>query len=697
MTDEIRRLSNEQPWDFIKAGSYGSFSTAASLPIEYIQTTFAASELAYITFAKDVEPDQLDFEMLMQRDIDEDRANRKLKEYLNPQPLASTPSSWHQVFFPPLLLACVPSEHKTVHSHYPDEVWERPKTDRLMRRWGAMFQIEYFTTRSVGELYEIACPSSDERESVDRNNVLVRFNLSHALEEGVKLVAIDGQHRLFALNRLAEQDRDTVARLVIPTCILFSTSATRGTMTHRNKANSQLLLPNVPETFRKIFVDVNSKVEPVGAHTNILLNDTNVGSLIVRDFCGLVNEKEGKEGLSCVEWNIRSIKDSTTISRKHSITSIGILYKALEECFGTRRDPLALLRRLLDIEDAETDSRLRSLADDPEKPDVAWDEFSVAQRPILTQRARHGVASVLYDLFFKSTPYAKSFDHYKEALAELHRRGQENTEQAHEYLRAHKTITNFEMPRRDDAEFRRVRTLGQDEDKWRKSEISRVMGHALFQRAIILTLRELMEALPDLGIATIDPGFKCLLREAMNPDGGVFEPRNEYTLRSIWTDTGNIVNRDNTRRQLARLMLGLLGAPEHASAVVSAIGLPEEELGSAVDRLVDLGEGQIQAFWRDFTNERERHFKRTYLTNRGLGQDDIDGLRRAEAEQEQEKTEIQAGRLTEDAAERPFDKFVRRHLADDFDAAEMKLRDVLGLEKHIIRANVIDEDDDEDE
>ena len=690
-----RRRSREEPWTFTKEGAYGSFSTGGSLPLEFIQTTFAIGNLPKLTFARDVAPDSLDFEMLMQRDIDEVRANRKLKAYLNPLPGLPNRAMWQSVFFPPLLIACVACRSKVIQHYYPDENTATMAENKLVRRWGEMFQLEFFTTASIGSLYELRSPCSDESWSVDLNGVILRLNLSQAFEDGVKLIAIDGQHRLYALSELAKQSEDSLSKLVIPACILFSTSATQASLQYHSSQGAQDL-PGVPETFRKVFVDVNSKVELVGAHTNILLNDTNVGSLIVRDFCSLVNKSEGKEGLSCVEWNVKNVKDSTILSRKYSIASIGILHLALEECFAPRplrRNAPSLMRQLLDIEDVEIEKRLRQLADDPENPDVSWENFSIAQRSILAERARAGIVQVVFELVFHSEPYRRAYEHYKAALDRELKLGKDNTERAPDHRGAYEAITNFREPRPDYAESRIVRNLGRDEENWRKEQVSPVMHFALFQRSVFLTLRELMVAFPDLDIRSLGDALVRLLERSMDGDRALFARGQDYTRKTIWTDTGNVVNRENTRRQMSRLTLGVLGAREEAEAIVNSLDVAESEKDGAVRRLIDVGEEQIEAFWRDYTRDSERHFRRAFDTSYGLDEGEIDRLRRARIAQEHEDEELKADKLRDEDAERPFDVLVKKHLADDFEAAEAHLRDVLKLERRIVGLGLVEEDE----
>ena len=388
-----------------------------------------------------------------------------LKSYLNPR--GSDPVSVERttVFFPPLLIACVPSESNRLLSHYPKEDWNDGEPGKLVRRWEDMFQLEFYTEDWV-EKYTLESPDSDKSLAIDLMNVEAKFNLSAETERGVKLIAIDGQHRLYALKQLTGHPGGVISRLVVPTCILFSTSASIAAQEYR-RTGSVSEVPNVPGTFRKVFVDVNSKMDAVGAHTNILLNDTNVGSLIVREFCSLVNREAGSKGLASVEWNIRSVKDSTILTRSYSITSIGILEKALKECF--EKEP-SLLRRLLDIDDAAVTEELVQAADDPERPQIEWEKFSIAQRRLLVPRVERGIVRVLYGVFFGLEPYKAAHEHYVSALTDWEDRGSGNREDSHDHQMALDDVLNFREPKAKTAAVTIVKSMGREQKKVAGSE-----------------------------------------------------------------------------------------------------------------------------------------------------------------------------------------------------------------------------------
>ena len=171
----------------------------------------------------------------------------------------------------------------------------------------------------------------------------------------------------------------------------------------------------------------------------------------------------------------------------------------------------------------------------------------------------------------------------------------------------------------------------------------------------------------------------------------------EYTRRSIWSDTGNIVTRDSTRRQMSRLTLGILCSNTQSATVANAMATPDDKISWTIGRLIDLGYSEIQSFWSDYTRERERHFRRTYKTSNALDQEEIDILRRAQDDQDREMKDIEEGRLLSGQEDRPFDELVKRHLVEEFERAELQLRDVLSLEKHIVGADLLEEDEPEDE
>lgn len=686
-----RRRAKAVPWKLTKVGSYGVFSTAGSLPVEYLQTTFNQDELAKLTLARDVRPDEMDFEMLMQRDINEERAETSLKAYLNPRGSNPADVERHPVFFPPLLVACVPTESKKVLDRYPNEKWDDTNPGRLIRRWEDMFQLEFYTEDWVDK-YELKSPDSDQSAFVDLVNVEAKFNLSTATEAGIKLIAIDGQHRLHALQKLVGHPSDVISRLVVPVCVLFSTSASAKAQEYRQNGGSSEV-PDVPGTFRKIFVDVNSKMEVVGAHTNILLNDTNIGSLIVREFCSMVNRELRSRGLASVEWNLRSIKDSTILKRDYSITSIGVLDLALRDNFLKE---ISLLRRLLDIDDATVSEKLRDAADDADSPDIEWTKFSISQRRQLVPRVREGIVSLLYRIFFELAPYAAAYQHYRDTLGDWENKAAENRDDSSDHERALNDVLSFREPKEKTAPAAITRKMGREQKEWRRNNLSPVIGYALFQRSIILTLRELMLVLPSFRITEVGDALITLLERALAKEIGLFQTDRAYTVKTVWHESGSIVNREQTRRQLSRLTLALLGGSDLAEIVAERVASDDERI-TVIERLKNLGEERAGDYWKRYVMDRENHFGKTYMTNLALDTEAVDQLKEADRLQKDETEQIKAGTLDEEDATRPFDRAVHEHLVDEFRQAEGELRNVLGFEKHIVSAASIGHELDEDE
>jgi len=99
----LEQFVEEQIYNFKRLGNYGVFQTGGSFPVEYLLTTFSAAELSKLTLARELYPDKLSFELLMQRELDEQRVFKEMEPYLNPNPNQVSPSELSQrvVYFPP--------------------------------------------------------------------------------------------------------------------------------------------------------------------------------------------------------------------------------------------------------------------------------------------------------------------------------------------------------------------------------------------------------------------------------------------------------------------------------------------------------------------------------------------------------------------------------------------------------------------
>jgi len=151
----LETFGEEHIYNFERIGSFGRFYSGDSFPIEYIMTTFTVAELQELTFARDIRPDNIDFELLMQRDIDEERVRLEMEPYLNPSRENFTPYEIRSrsVFFPPLLAAIIPTKGKAMEAYYTDEKSDialnnSNNKEHVTREWAGLFKLTYFSSSS---------------------------------------------------------------------------------------------------------------------------------------------------------------------------------------------------------------------------------------------------------------------------------------------------------------------------------------------------------------------------------------------------------------------------------------------------------------------------------------------------------------------------------------------------------------------
>lgn len=215
-------------------------------------TTLKSSELDSLTFARDIKPSTIDFEQLLQRDIDEERVKTEIEPYIMSPKLTAAEAMSKTVFFPPLLVAAVPVNRKKMEEYYSSQVIDQENEKKIVREWTGLFKLNL--GKDGGYMFK---PSliDDLQLSVSKEPAHIEINLSNGIEKGIKLIVIDGQHRLKALNDIYKNDPDALRELAIPICILFSPNSTEAVSLKLN--NETFSVPTVSEIFRQLFVDVN--------------------------------------------------------------------------------------------------------------------------------------------------------------------------------------------------------------------------------------------------------------------------------------------------------------------------------------------------------------------------------------------------------------------------------------------------------
>ena len=340
MTDNVKKRRNKNKvinYNYEKFGATGAFVTENSSPVEYFLTSIPISQIDELCFARDVESKTKNFDYLIQRDIDEERARKDICSYL------ADSEKGKVIFLPPLIAAVIGVDTDgVIEDYYPDcEIsidntaittinTEVEDEQDIIREWPGLFKISTIVDKKNGT--KLVTDDVISHIPLDIQQANFKMNLKKTTTGG-RLVVIDGQHRLFALKYLMANEPSKVKNLTIPICIMYSPLST----SQNKKENDDI--PTITNVLRKLFVDVNSTVEKVSGHFLTLLSDDNLGSIVCRDFCSKVHNEgvNNGRGLGLIEWNTKNDKESKTISRSHSITSIGVIYDTLEKLFYSKK------------------------------------------------------------------------------------------------------------------------------------------------------------------------------------------------------------------------------------------------------------------------------------------------------------------------------------------------------------------------
>lgn len=683
----LETFGEEQIYNLLRIGSFGRFYSGDSFPIEYIMTTFAAAQLADLTFARDIRPEQIDFELLMQRDIDEERVQVEMEPYLNPhvKQLTAAEIRSRAVFFPPLLAAIVPTQGKTMSAYYTDEISqiESPSggKEHLTREWPGLFKLTYFTSTNP-HAYQIQLSTDNLTQiGVQCEPVQVEIRLAKGNQAGARLVIIDGQHRLLTLKKVYDKYPQLLENLGVPVCILFAPHATR----QRNSAVAPLRIPTVPEVFRHLFVDVNNTAKPVGVHFNILLADNTLGSIICRQFCDEVLRHRGPEGLAVIEWNTQTKKDSTKITRAYSVTSIGIINKALEESVGKRRNLLSYILQLDEVEDQlyPTTHLEATAATDCYPPLIKWDQFSLVQKSILAAQIKQHLLPCLELIFFTTDEFVTAMAIFTQELQQLKELAASEQPDAPEAKPVINQILDY-MPIGEGKSFEGSRLLYRHWEltikQAKEQQVATMIQYALFQRALLEAWAQFIETVRSLTakpqIAT--QGLVKLLNLALRQRGQFFNFEQPYMQHTVFLGT-QIIVREETRKVLAQLLLVHLANPAYVQQIISGLGITKRESKLWVEKLQQKGQNVLLAFPQTYKAARKRTFKANYRLYLSLSGEQREELAQAEAEQKRYQSEIKAGKRTKLSVVNRFEQLVDNYVSQEVEVAVVALKNNLAL------------------
>ncbi|EPO2066985.1 hypothetical protein ACT7H8_003766, partial [Escherichia coli] len=149
MSREFRKKTTEN-YNFTRQGAYGIFSPHNAQPLEYILTSFTVDELYNLSFARDLDEHRKDFDFLIQRDIDEERARKEIGTYITAQEDGKDKIT----FLPPLIAAIVEVDNdnkiKPFYPSYTENYENDEYGGELTRTWPRLFRVKNYINNESG-------------------------------------------------------------------------------------------------------------------------------------------------------------------------------------------------------------------------------------------------------------------------------------------------------------------------------------------------------------------------------------------------------------------------------------------------------------------------------------------------------------------------------------------------------------------
>ena len=276
--------------------------------------------------------DKLDFNQLLQRDLDDHRVAEGLIPYLL-KPKATGPA-----FFPPIMALLLPFDAGSPADHFPAESEHRVVDDGGVR----FQQIEF------GQAYRV-----QRLADASGNHHQIKLGRLSWNDEFARLVVIDGQHRamaLLAIDRTAnaqwgtgagnqyrhfyeakvrellrEADKDfRLEQIQIPVTVCWFPDL-NGTNADPHKAA------------RKLFVDVNKEARTPSEARLTLLSDTELLNIFTRRLLNRLRQADPPMPLYAIEYD-NPDKETARPVKWSVVTNLNLLKFAVARCvFGPRK------------------------------------------------------------------------------------------------------------------------------------------------------------------------------------------------------------------------------------------------------------------------------------------------------------------------------------------------------------------------
>jgi regulator of replication initiation timing len=499
---------------FVLRGTFGRFNTQKSYPVHYILTSLAIENLDHLTTASELFPiDSIRFEELIQRDIDAGRVQTIANEYL-------AKSENKVVFFPPLL-AClvVLDDEGRIKKQFESHVEEIEEIDQdnsiLKSTWDSnAFEVSLSVADS---------DDTDRRYPRKDGSFTPYFEFGAQLRTNpkkVKLVVLDGQHRLAALRRIREGSNSHILdQIEIPICLMFSPTA------DQNVSQQDMVYD-----FRELFVRVNVEQKKVSGHFIILLQDDSFSAIAVRELADFLKQKDesGFSPLHLLEWNQRSDELTKKRTRNSSLTTIGIIYDVLQLHFfnaGIASSILELATPVISNDDEEF--QLSEITDKIFGNEVA--------DSVVKDKIKNILVPSLNILFRTPSPYKSLEDSVRSAFSRLSHSERDNhpsfSSLKNDYIS--KYIYRLEEIHED-----RVKACLQDFQSWIQSnEVDNIYLLHAFQQGLVRSWISISTILGRFGVNSVIvadalvKGFEILI---LSTNRNYLGSSRLYTRKVLW-------------------------------------------------------------------------------------------------------------------------------------------------------------------
>ena len=246
------------PYPRKKPGYSGEFGDGANIRIRFLQTAISREELDSIDLIENIPgSERWDVRDLFQRTVDKERVGHSILPYLQDKDKVK--------FFNPLTLILLPFDTDTAQIEKE------------------LFYVEPREEELSGHAYEVL-----EKEGCYRflsHSVQPAYSYVEWNEQRVKVVAIDGQHRLSALKRWKDDPTrgGELSGWRIPVVLLGMF-----------KADKEVSTPNILEVVRKTFIYINSTAKEINESRRILLDDESVNCICSQEVVQVAHENDQK-------------------------------------------------------------------------------------------------------------------------------------------------------------------------------------------------------------------------------------------------------------------------------------------------------------------------------------------------------------------------------------------------------------------